>query len=88
MSLLGVSSWGIDSQTPGRPLGGSPPSVRGYLGSLGQGQWLPQLPHPRTHVGRSPVALPTEDQSHVSIWGSWGPPRLAIWYQRDLGSGG
>lgn len=51
--VLGISSWVIDSQTPGRPPGGSLPSMlRGCTGNLGQGHLLPWLPHSRAHMGR------------------------------------
>lgn len=55
--LPGISSWVIDSQTPGRPSRGRLPSVLlGCAGNLGQRHSsFPGRSHPRGHVsGRGP----------------------------------
>lgn len=82
----GVSSWGIDSQVPGRPLGGSPPSAAGLPGESGSEAVAPMSPTQGPRRRKKPCGAPLRGpQSHVSMEGGSRPPPpgLGIGFQRN-----
>lgn len=84
--VLGISSWVMDSQTPGRPQGGSPPSAaRGIWVRGSRSHAFPTQGPTQTEALLCPPQRTTEPCYHLGVLRfplSWGSGTGKIWGQK------